>query len=198
VFYSIELLPAAGQWISALNPVLYMVNTFRYGILGSSDVNIYWALFILVLFGAVFIRQRADIITPRHRVAPMMTMKNIPLGQATDYPEVYDASVLYSVARSLNRASLNISEAALPFRGFDHWRAYELSWLLPGGMPVVATGDVLVPCDSTNIVESKSMKLYFNSLKPAHICQYRSGPVLYGGGFISRCWRHCQCQTAIA
>jgi 7-cyano-7-deazaguanine reductase len=94
----------------------------------------------------------------------MMTMKNIPLGQATDYPEVYDASVLYSVARSLNRASLNISEAALPFRGFDHWRAYELSWLLPGGMPVVATGDVLVPCDSTNIVESKSMKLYFNSL----------------------------------
>jgi ABC-2 type transport system permease protein len=53
VFYSIELLPAAGQWISALNPVLYMVNTFRYGILGSSDVNIYWALFILVLFGAV-------------------------------------------------------------------------------------------------------------------------------------------------
>lgn len=53
VFYSIELLPAAGQWVSALNPVLYMVNTFRYGILGSSDVNIYWALFMLVLFGAV-------------------------------------------------------------------------------------------------------------------------------------------------
>lgn len=53
VFYSIELLPTAGQWISALNPVLYMVNTFRYGILGTSDVNIYWALSILVLFGAV-------------------------------------------------------------------------------------------------------------------------------------------------
>lgn len=53
VFYSIELLPAAGQWVSALNPVLYMVNTFRYGILGSSDVNIYWALFMLFLFGAV-------------------------------------------------------------------------------------------------------------------------------------------------
>tara|TARA_R110002072_G_scaffold4663_5_gene32487 strand:- start:1106 stop:1879 length:774 start_codon:yes stop_codon:yes gene_type:complete len=53
VFYSIELLPAAGQWISALNPVLYMVNTFRFGILGSSDVNIYWALFILTMFSAV-------------------------------------------------------------------------------------------------------------------------------------------------
>ena len=53
VFYSIELLPAAGQWVSYLNPVLYMVNRFRYGILGSSDVNIYWALFMLFLFGAV-------------------------------------------------------------------------------------------------------------------------------------------------
>lgn len=91
-------------------------------------------------------------------------MKTIPLGQTTDYPEAYDASLLYSVPRSLNRVSLNISETALPFHGFDHWRAYELSWLLPGGMPVVATGDVLVPCESTNIVESKSMKLYFNSL----------------------------------
>jgi ABC-2 type transport system permease protein len=53
VFYSIELLPTSGQWVSALNPVLYMVNTFRYGILGTSDVNIYWALSILVLFSAV-------------------------------------------------------------------------------------------------------------------------------------------------
>lgn len=52
VFYSIELLPAFGQWISALNPVLYMVNTFRYGILGTSDVNIVWALFMLVMFSA--------------------------------------------------------------------------------------------------------------------------------------------------
>jgi ABC-2 type transport system permease protein len=52
VFYSIELLPSFGQWISALNPVLYMVNTFRYGIWGTSDVNIVWALFMLVVFSA--------------------------------------------------------------------------------------------------------------------------------------------------
>lgn len=52
VFYSIEMLPEFGQWISALNPVLYMVNTFRYGILGSSDVNIYWSLSLLMLFSA--------------------------------------------------------------------------------------------------------------------------------------------------
>ncbi|ALO46125.1 NADPH-dependent 7-cyano-7-deazaguanine reductase QueF [Pseudohongiella spirulinae] len=94
----------------------------------------------------------------------MTTIKTNPLGQATTYPETYDPALLYSVPRSMNRTSLGIIESALPFRGFDHWRAYELSWLRPNGMPVVATGDVLVSCDSTNIVESKSMKLYFNSL----------------------------------
>jgi len=50
VFYSIELLPASGQFVSSLNPVLYMVNTFRYGILGTSDVDIWLALFMLFFF----------------------------------------------------------------------------------------------------------------------------------------------------
>lgn len=55
VFYSIHLLPDFWQGISMLNPILYMVNTFRYGILGVSDIN-HWAalgaicLFILVFF----------------------------------------------------------------------------------------------------------------------------------------------------
>ena len=53
VFYSIDLLPSAGQFVSALNPVLYMVNTFRYGILGTSDVNVWWSLFMLLLFTVV-------------------------------------------------------------------------------------------------------------------------------------------------
>ena len=53
VFYSIDLLPQVGRWFSSLNPVFYMVNTFRYGILGSSDVNIIWALLMLVLFTVV-------------------------------------------------------------------------------------------------------------------------------------------------
>lgn len=57
VFYSIQLLPQFWQVISGLNPIFYMVNTFRYGILGSSDVDIHWAfmilgIFIVVLYGA--------------------------------------------------------------------------------------------------------------------------------------------------
>lgn len=50
VFYSIDLLPQIGQWVSSLNPVLYMINTFRYGILGTSDVNVVWAIFMLFVF----------------------------------------------------------------------------------------------------------------------------------------------------
>jgi ABC-2 type transport system permease protein len=50
VFYSVELLPSFWRTVSALNPIFYMVNTFRYGFLGSSDVNIYWAFLILAVF----------------------------------------------------------------------------------------------------------------------------------------------------
>ena len=41
VFYSIDMLPEFWQKISSLNPILYMVNAFRYGVLGESDINIY-------------------------------------------------------------------------------------------------------------------------------------------------------------
>jgi len=56
VFYSIELLPTLWQSISLANPILYMVNAFRYGILGVSDIDIYSAfgitlIFIALLFG---------------------------------------------------------------------------------------------------------------------------------------------------
>jgi ABC-2 type transport system permease protein len=50
VFYSVDLLPSAGRIVSSFNPIFYMVNTFRYGILGSSDVNIYWSMGMLSLF----------------------------------------------------------------------------------------------------------------------------------------------------
>jgi ABC-2 type transport system permease protein len=53
VFYSIQLLPPFWQTVSGLNPIFYMVNTFRYGILGSSDVDVYWAFIILGVFIAV-------------------------------------------------------------------------------------------------------------------------------------------------
>jgi ABC-2 type transport system permease protein len=50
VFYSVQLLPAFWQFVSGLNPIFYMVNAFRYGILGSSDVDVRWAFLILGVF----------------------------------------------------------------------------------------------------------------------------------------------------
>ena len=50
VFYSINLLPEFWQWVSKLNPILYMVNAFRYGMLGVSDINIQTAFAIIIIF----------------------------------------------------------------------------------------------------------------------------------------------------
>jgi len=50
VFYSISLLPEFWQKVSLANPILYMVNAFRYGILGTSDINIVHAYAIVALF----------------------------------------------------------------------------------------------------------------------------------------------------
>jgi ABC-2 type transport system permease protein len=50
VFYSISLLPEFWQGVSQLNPILYMVSTFRYGILGASDINIYLSLGVIIVF----------------------------------------------------------------------------------------------------------------------------------------------------
>lgn len=53
VFYSIQLLPEFWQGVSMINPILYMVNAFRYGILGVSDVDAWVALVMIFLFIAV-------------------------------------------------------------------------------------------------------------------------------------------------
>jgi len=50
VFYSINLLPGFWQSVSKLNPIFYMVNAFRYGMLGVSDINIQSAFVIILIF----------------------------------------------------------------------------------------------------------------------------------------------------
>jgi ABC-2 type transport system permease protein len=64
VFYSISLLPEFWQNVSKANPILYMVNAFRYGVLGASDIGIAHAYVILIVFivllfsGCMFLMQR--------------------------------------------------------------------------------------------------------------------------------------------
>lgn len=55
IFYSIEVLPMFWQYVSLANPILYMVNGFRYGFLGITDVNIWLSLSILLGFIAVLL-----------------------------------------------------------------------------------------------------------------------------------------------
>lgn len=55
VFYSIDMLPELWQWVSRLNPILYMVNAFRYGVLGVSDINIWIAFAMIFIFVGVLI-----------------------------------------------------------------------------------------------------------------------------------------------
>lgn len=87
----------------------------------------------------------------------------IPLGKQTSYPDRYDPALLFPVSREINRSQIGVA-ANPPFFGYDHWRAYEVSWLDWQGMPKVAMANILVPYSSPNLIESKSMKLYFNSL----------------------------------
>ena len=89
-------------------------------------------------------------------------MTELPLGKTTTAPERYAPESLYPIARADGRDSIGLGEP-LPFRGFDIWNAWELTWLGPGGLPHVAIAEIRVPVESPNIVESKSMKLYLGS-----------------------------------
>ncbi|MCH8536160.1 MAG: NADPH-dependent 7-cyano-7-deazaguanine reductase QueF [Alkalimonas sp.] len=87
----------------------------------------------------------------------------LTLGKETEYPTSYDPGLLQAVPRQLGRQELQLSKP-LPFVGQDIWHAYELSWLNNKGKPVVALATFVVPFDSANLIESKSFKLYLNSL----------------------------------
>ena len=78
----------------------------------------------------------------------------------------YDPALLFPIARTSGREVLGFA-APLPFHGVDIWNAYELSWLDPRGKPQVAIGEFRVPASSPNLIESKSFKLYLNSLNQA-------------------------------
>ena len=92
----------------------------------------------------------------------MSTPEQSQLGKASAYIDQYDASLLFPIPRQGKRDEIGIS-GPLPFLGADMWTAFELSWLNPRGKPQLALAHFTVPCETTNIIESKSFKLYLNS-----------------------------------
>ncbi|MEJ2755579.1 MAG: NADPH-dependent 7-cyano-7-deazaguanine reductase QueF [Gammaproteobacteria bacterium] len=88
-----------------------------------------------------------------------------PLGQRVTYTDIYQPDLLCSLPRAAMRQALGIgSEADVPFQGVDIWTCYEVSWLNGKGKPDTAVVEIQIPCASEYMVESKSVKLYLNSL----------------------------------
>ncbi len=84
------------------------------------------------------------------------------LGKPSPYVDQYDASLLFPIPRLGKRTEIGLGPT-LPFGGADLWTAFELSWLNTRGKPQVAIAHITVPCETPNIIESKSFKLYLNS-----------------------------------
>ena len=92
----------------------------------------------------------------------MNTAQDSQLGKASAYADQYAPELLYPIPRSAKRLELGLTDT-LPFLGADMWTAFELSWLGPRGKPQLALAHITVPCESSHIIESKSLKLYLNS-----------------------------------
>jgi 7-cyano-7-deazaguanine reductase len=90
-------------------------------------------------------------------------LNDAPLGKSSAYINTYTPSLLFPIPRKIKRDEIGIHDQ-LPFTGGDIWTGYELSWLNLKGKPTVAIGEFWIPCESTHIIESKSLKLYLNSL----------------------------------
>lgn len=88
------------------------------------------------------------------------------LGRQVGGSDAYDPDLLFPVPRANARSQLPGGD----FTGYgeDLWQCYELSWVGVGESPRSLLGIISVPAASPNIVESKSLKLYLNSLNSQH------------------------------
>lgn len=85
------------------------------------------------------------------------------LGQSHAYPDRYSPNLLEGIPRLRGREGL-LGDGQWPHFGSDTWTLYEVAFRLPDGRPEVGAAVLVVPADSPNIVESKSLKLYLFSL----------------------------------
>lgn len=91
-----------------------------------------------------------------------MTVELSMLGKDTQYPTQYQPDVLFPIAREPSRS--NYAHVDGIRQGKDWWHIFEISWLDANGIPQVAIGRMSLNADSPMLLESKSLKLYFNSM----------------------------------
>ena len=92
-----------------------------------------------------------------------MSIHGILGEQTTDYPTEYSPDTLYPIARSMGRDAIGWQADKLKV-GVDWWQAFEMSWLNTQDVSQVAIARFGIPASSPFIVESKSLKLYLNSI----------------------------------
>ena len=91
------------------------------------------------------------------------------LGKKSAYDSSYNPTRLYPIPRAGKRQEIGIDSAHPPFIGFDCWNHYEVSWLNEKGKPMIGIGEIFYDCHSPKLIESKSLKLYFNSFNNTKI-----------------------------
>lgn len=125
----------------------------------------------------------------------MNTPDQSQLGKASRYIDQYDASLLFPIPRLEKRLEIGIPGAA-PFFGADMWTAFELSWLNLRGKPQVALAHFTIPCESTNIIESKSFKLYLNSFNNTRFADSEAVKARLRTDITEAVWRGADARTA--
>ena len=88
------------------------------------------------------------------------------LGKTSDYQDDYNPQLLLAIGRENYRST--IEALSIATYGADTWQCFELSWLNRHGLPQVACATITVSLTTAYIVESKSLKLYLNSLHHQH------------------------------
>jgi 7-cyano-7-deazaguanine reductase len=126
----------------------------------------------------------------------MKPSSHSPLGQPTAYADQYDAGLLFPMARAPQRLALGLS-SPLPFMGADLWTSFELSWLNPRGKPQVALAHVTVPCESINLIESKSLKLYLGSFSNSRFADAAEVQARLRADLTEAVWRGGVVQSSV-
>jgi len=107
-----------------------------------------------------------------------MSIHGILGEQTTDYPTEYSPETLYPIARSMGRDAIGWQDNKLTV-GVDWWQAFEISWLNLQGISQVAIARFSIPASSPFIVESKSLKLYLNSINFTEFASWNDVQALF-------------------
>ncbi len=131
---------------------IYIANQIKAGVL----VNWYSSLQIINILES---QRMNETLEKRYQAG----LRQSELGQSSSYDLHYNPERLFAIPRESKRKEIGVDPQNLPFYGFDCWNHYEVSWLNKKGKPIVAIANINLDCATDNLIESKSLKLYFNS-----------------------------------